>query len=178
MRHRLAMLSADDVARQSLRVTELLAGFDEVLDAESVFAFWPMAGEVDLRPLLGRLQERGVLVGLPAVVPDVPGQMVFRQFTGAQDLRANRWGLLEPTGAVIARPPTTFLVPCLAITRTGRRLGHGGGYYDRFLARSGAHLIAPILNPQLVPEVPTEPHDQFIGTIVTPNEVIHAQTRA
>lgn len=90
------------------------------------------------------------------------------------DLRPGRMGILEPDpGQSPAMDPAEMdvvLVPGLGFTTTGWRLGHGGGYYDRFLAgiRPGAETVAACFSCQLVEtaEMPVEPHDIPIGRVL------------
>ena len=96
-----------------------------------VAGFWPLPGEIDLRPLLHALVERGNPVCLPQTPPR--GQaLVFRQWAPGATLAPGRFGTTHPDGPVAV--PDIVLVPLLAFDRSGARLGYGGGYYDRTLA--------------------------------------------
>jgi 5-formyltetrahydrofolate cyclo-ligase len=85
-----------------------------------------------------------------------------------------RFGLLEPVGPRLG--PTAIgtadvvVVPALAVSRAGVRLGRGGGYYDRALrhARDGALVVAVVFDDEVVDEVPAEPHDHRVDVVVTP----------
>jgi 5-formyltetrahydrofolate cyclo-ligase len=82
-------------------------------------------------------------------------------FTGGE-LIAGPHGAREPRGGRPAPPPDLVLVPGLAFDSRGRRLGRGGGFYDRFLAtlRPPVPLLCGVcFSCQIVPEVPAEPHD-------------------
>lgn len=67
--------------------------------------------------------------------------------------------------------PDVVIVPGVAFTTTGDRLGQGGGWYDRFLPklRSGTVTIGVGFEPQIVEELPTEPHDVRLDCVVTEN---------
>jgi 5-formyltetrahydrofolate cyclo-ligase len=70
-----------------------------------------------------------------------------------------------------------YVVPALAADAAGRRLGRGGGAYDRALARArtvrpDALIVALLHDDEVVPEVPAEPHDQLVHVLVTENRVI------
>ncbi len=73
-----------------------------------------------------------------------------------------------------AQTPSIIIAPLLAFDRTGARLGQGGGYYDRYFAHSNALRIGLAFAEQEVPHIPTEPHDQKLHWIITPNEAIKA----
>ncbi len=66
--------------------------------------------------------------------------------------------------------PPLVLVPGLAVDRRGRRLGRGGGYYDRTLplAAAGTPLVVLLHDGELLPEVPAEPHDVAVTGVITP----------
>lgn len=85
-------------------------------------------------------------------------------------------GIAEPSGpAVSLLPVRALLIPALAVTRSGARLGKGGGFYDRTLAGLGATrpaVAALVRDEDVLPDVPTDPHDQPVDAIVTPSAII------
>jgi 5-formyltetrahydrofolate cyclo-ligase len=98
-----------------------------------VAGFWPLAEEPDIRPLLTWLHEQGAHVALPAVAgPGIP--LEFHRWTPSDTLTEGAFGVFEP---VRTRPltPDAVLVPTLGFGPNGERLGYGGGYYDRSLAK-------------------------------------------
>ncbi len=127
-------------------------------------------------PGYGRLPavftQLGARVLLP-VVPPAGSELAWAVDTGR--LAPGRFGLLEPVGPRLG--PTAIgtadvvVVPALAVSRDGVRLGRGGGYYDRALrhARAGALVVAVVFDDELVDEVPWEPHDHRVNAVVTPS---------
>jgi 5-formyltetrahydrofolate cyclo-ligase len=93
-------------------------------------------------------------------------------------------GINEPTGP--GRSNLAFaqalLIPAISVDREGRRLGQGGGYYDRTLAgvprysEGGPLLAALVFDDEVVDAVPAEPHDRSVDVIVTPTRTIRAST--
>jgi 5-formyltetrahydrofolate cyclo-ligase len=141
-----------------------------------VSAFWPMAGELDLRPLLEALHDRGCVCGLPVVVGrHVP--LVFRSWEPGVALVTSRFGIAEPAPDRPAVRPRHTLVPLLAFDDDGYRLGYGGGFYDRTLAMlrgDGAGPLVAIgvgLEAQRRPALPREPFDQRLDRLVTEEAV-------
>ncbi len=132
-------------------------------------AFWPMGSEIDIRPLLHELAARGA-VALP-VTPPRGQALSFRQWLPGVALTPGRFGTLEPAGDLIT--PHVLLVPLLAWDRTGRRLGYGGGYYDRTIASlAPIRTIGCAFAAQEVDIVPTGPHDAVLDAIATERGVV------
>jgi 5-formyltetrahydrofolate cyclo-ligase len=130
--------------------------------------YYPMRGEVDVRPLIERLWARGATVLLPR--SDFASRRVVNYpVTSFADLEPTRFGLHEPkrggtpwTGAV-----DVVFVPGVAFDRRKNRLGYGAGFYDRFLAEAGALKVAPAFELQLVPEIPADAHDIAMDLLAT-----------
>ncbi|MGQ4598300.1 5-formyltetrahydrofolate cyclo-ligase [Nocardia sp. R6R-6] len=139
---------------------------------EWVCAYVPVDREPGSTAMLDALRAGGARVLLPVTGP--PGPLSWAEYTGADEMRRARYGLLEPIGTVL--PPDTvaraetILVPALAVDRRGVRLGRGAGYYDRTLAaaRPDARLVAVVRDDELVERLPEEPHDLRMGWALTP----------
>ena len=130
-----------------------------------VAGFWPLPGEIDIRPLLLALLGRGHLVGLPETPPR--GQpLTFRRWRPGTPLIAERFGTRRPDGPVLT--PTLLLVPLLAFDGRCNRLGYGGGYYDRTVAAlPGVCTVGCGFAAQQVDAVPVLPHDAPLDAVAT-----------
>lgn len=130
-----------------------------------IAGFWPLAGEIDLRPLLFALAGRGHRMVLPETTPR--GQVLrFRIWRPGSAMLPGRWGTFYPDGEE-ARPDW-LLVPLLAWDDAGRRLGYGGGYYDRTIAGlEGCYRLGCAFACQRVAEVPAGPRDMRMDAIAT-----------
>ncbi len=128
--------------RQSLnsserrRIGEAVLGF---LEGEPKYAdgsigfYWPLDGEIDLRPLLRQLADRGTKLALPVIV-EKNQPMEFWAWDSKTPMRDQPiWNIPAPIERKLVTPSVLF-VPLLGFDRQGHRLGHGGGYYDRTLA--------------------------------------------
>lgn len=88
------------------------------------------------------------------------------------DLVAGPFGVLQPDDAALPAVPDFLFVPLLGFTADGRRLGQGGGHYDRWLAdHPGTPAIGLGWDCQLISEFPDEPHDQPLTAIITPSRL-------
>jgi len=128
--------------------------------------FWPMGEEIDIRPLLHALHRRGHAILLPLTTPR--GQpLEFRHWHPGAAMQPGRFGTSFPARGE-AGEPDWFLVPLLAFDARGFRLGYGGGYYDRTLARAaGATRIGVAYAGQAVPAVPIGAHDIPLHAVAT-----------
>jgi 5-formyltetrahydrofolate cyclo-ligase len=136
----------------------------------TVSAYWPMGAELDPRPLMLALHERGHRVCLPVVVRR-GAPLLFRAWTPATVLGPNVFGASAPPPEAPAVRPDVLLVPLLGFDAEGWRLGYGGGYYDRSLQAlraSGAALAVGFgYAAQEVERLPREPFDERLDWIVT-----------
>jgi len=138
-----------------------------------VSGFWPMPGEIDPRPLLVALHARGHTVLLPHTPPR-GNPLIFRQWHPGDPMVHERFGTLRPTGAVGV--PDVLFIPLVAFDRAGRRLGYGGGYYDRTLAGlPDAIAIGCAFAAQELAEVPEADYDARLDAIATEQGVIRCK---
>lgn len=134
-----------------------------------VAGYWPMRGEIDIRPLLHGLVERGHVVALPEALPGQP--LAFRRWYPGMEMVEGLFGTLHPVGVAVV--PSALLVPLLAFDRAGGRLGYGGGFYDRTLAAfPGVMAIGCAYAAQEVDSVPAGPHDVPLQAVATERGMI------
>ncbi|WP_082538089.1 5-formyltetrahydrofolate cyclo-ligase [Angustibacter sp. Root456] len=153
----------------------------EVQQASRVAAYVSAPHEPPTTALLDRWRQEGRAVLLPVVLDDL-------DLDWALDDAAHRPGLLrtvpEPSserlGVDAVRGADVVVVPALAVDRAGRRLGQGGGSYDRALARLAAHtLVVAVVHPEELVDgpLPTEAHDRRVDVVVTAREVVRVSPR-
>ncbi len=136
-----------------------------------VAGFWPMGREIDIRPLLQALDARGQQLCMP-VTPRRGAPLSFRRWRWGEAMKRGPMGTSEPTGEEVV-VPDFLLVPLLAFDRAGRRLGYGGGYYDRTLAGlPGATLLGCAYAAQEAAEVPAGPEDFRLPRVATEAGII------
>jgi 5-formyltetrahydrofolate cyclo-ligase len=145
-----------------------LAGYAPLLARPLVAAFIGVGDEPATRSLVDALVAQGTRVLLPLLEPDL--DLDWAVYDGRLVQRAR--GLQEPVGVPLGRDRIAdadlVLVPALAVDTAGRRLGQGGGSYDRALRRATGVVYAVVFDDELVAVVPVEPHDLAVDGVVTP----------
>ena len=124
--------------------------------------------EVDTYEIIRKAWEEGKQVAVPKCLPQ-SREMVFRIITEFHQLETVYSNLLEPivelAKEVQGNEMDLLIVPGLAFTKEGYRLGFGGGYYDRFLTKFKGETIALAFESQIVAELPLDSHDLPIRKI-------------
>ena len=164
---------SDDARLAAARlIRDYVLEMPEVSAAGTIAAYYSIDAEPDTHGLIFALWKRGSYVVLPVLLPD--GDLDWASYEGPDSLAPGPHGLLQPVEPV--RGPGTVaradivLVPAIAVDERGYRLGRGGGSYDRALARVGEQVptIALLYDDELLPAVPTEPHDQRVRVAARP----------
>ncbi len=159
---------------RSLR--DAVLSLPEIQMAGTVAAYISVGSEPETRGLVYALWKRGTYVLLPLLRPDY--DLDWASYEGPESLAAGPHGLLQPTepprGVRAVASADLVIVPALAVDHAGRRLGRGGGSYDRALARVGAAVptVALIYDDELVDEVPAGPLDQRVRMAARPRQGI------
>jgi len=168
-RNRRSLLERAEVARAV--GTHLLTDPD-VRRAATVAAYVSVGAEPGTGPLLHALVAAGKRVLLPVLLGD--DDLEWARYTGDADLHPARRGLHEPAGPTLGRDAVAtadvVLVPGLAVSLRGARLGRGGGSYDRALGRVPRGTFTCVLqhDDEVGLEVPTEPHDRRVVAAASP----------
>ncbi len=132
--------------------------------------FFPIRSEPDIRPLMSDLKAHGARLCLPVVMDKET--IVFRELVLGADLVDTGFGTRGPGPEAAELDPEIMLVPLAAFDGQGNRIGYGAGHYDRAIARlrrksRPPQLIGIAFDCQEVPQVPFEPHDVALDSIVT-----------
>lgn len=131
--------------------------------------------EVDTYQIIRKAWEQNKTVTVPKCTRE-ERQLTFRILRQFQELESVYFGLYEPiedrTEAVSSNSIDLLIVPGLAYSYQGYRIGFGGGYYDRFLTSYDGKTISLAFSLQMVNQLPVEPHDLPVSKIITNQEVI------
>jgi len=165
----------DAIERAGAGLTAQVTALVERCGAHTVAAYVSMAAEPPTRLLIERLHAQGVTVLLPVIRAD--DDLDWATFEPEQT-RVGRLGVTEPTGTALGvaaiQSAQVVCCPGLGGSMDGRRLGRGGGSYDRALARTlpGSLRCLLLYDDEVLADVPTEPHDQPVDLLVTPTRTI------
>jgi 5-formyltetrahydrofolate cyclo-ligase len=171
-RNRRPLVEVGDAARA---LAGHLLGTEDVRRAATVAAYVSMNGEPGTGPLLDGLRAAGKRVILPVVLPGL--DLDWAVYRDPRDLVPARFGLLEPGGEPLGvdaiATADVVLVPALAVSPAGVRLGRGGGCYDRALGRVpvGTFTCALLYDGEVDLDVPVEPHDRPVLYAATPSGI-------
>ena len=161
-------MSAEARAAASLSVCRALESLPELEGAKTLLVYAAAGSECDLRALYEALRARGARLAFPLAAED--GRMAAFVPTGP--LVPGRFGIPEPDAeSSLYLPPEgldAVLVPCVGFDAQGNRLGHGRGYYDRYLPLCPqAAAILTAFEAQRLDHVPREEHDLAFSVLVT-----------
>ena len=163
--------SAAERSAGSAALVQHLLERPEWANARGILGFHPLAEEPDLRPALRAALHAGKLLALPRFSPETGLYQAFLVHDLGSDLVIGRFGVMEPGPGC---PQATInhldlgLIPGVGFDFAGRRLGRGGGHYDRLLARFPGLKCGVAFEWQLPVEIPMESHDVPRDCLLTP----------
>ncbi|MDR1089118.1 MAG: 5-formyltetrahydrofolate cyclo-ligase [Coriobacteriales bacterium] len=173
----LALRDAEDAGERSVAdacIRARLVALPVFQAAQTVFCPVSRGSEVDTRTLIEEMLADGKTVCAPRC--ERGGVMHAQLVTSLDELEPDAFGIPAPVAECPIIAPEALdlvLVPCVACSRQGHRLGYGGGYYDRYLP-TAAHATKVILCREslLVQTLPSEAHDVRADLVITQNERI------
>ena len=178
LRRRRAALPAELVDGWSAAIAARLIALDAWEGASAIHCYiGALPGEARTEHLIKRALVQRKRVIAPRVRPH--GQLEHRELGDLSQLSETAFGLREPDPE--QSPPAApeladiIIVPGVAFTVDGSRLGMGGGYYDLFLAQQAALRVGLAYEMQLVDSLPVAAHDQAMDVIVTELRVIRCR---
>ena len=166
IREKKRAMTPEEIEERSRHLGEKFAQSRAYREADAIYGYLPYNQEVRTLPML----ERALREGKRGAVPKVYGEeMRFIWLTDLTRVAKGYSGIPEPIedGPVADDPHALVLMPGLAFDRQGHRIGYGGGFYDKFLAREPEHpTIALCYDFQLLPELETEEFDIPVDTVL------------
>jgi 5-formyltetrahydrofolate cyclo-ligase len=154
-------------------ILKRILGMESYRQANVLFTYVSMEGEVDTREVILRALADGKQVAVPRCGKG--GIMSAHRIKSMEELRPGAFGILEPVESCEETRPEDMefvLVPCVCCCGSGVRLGYGGGYYDRFLPGTPAVRAALCWEKMMAEDIPREKHDCAMDFVVTEERVI------
>lgn len=179
VREQLNALSPQKRDTASRQICTRLRGEKIWQAAGAILCFAPLAGEPDIWPLVEECIAVGKTVGLPRFATGLSSYVASRVSDLKRDIQIGKFGIREPVVTCPELELSGFdliLVPGVAFDRSGRRLGRGQGYYDRWLKDAqGARLCGVAFEEQCLGEIPAAEHDVTMHLVTTPTEILHCR---
>lgn len=154
----LKMFDFNEKKRQTQVIVDAFLASDTYQEAKTIAAFMPMSFEFDMTRILADKNKRIVI---PKTLPQ--RQMIFTDYD-AENLVRTSFGVLE-SQSCLAVTPDLIIVPGLAWTEAGYRVGYGGGYYDRYLADFDGQTVSFVYDCQLIDEAEFDDFDIPVSKI-------------
>ena len=165
-RRELADLTEEYIKLSDATIFAKLTALPQVKSARTVFLYYGVGREVSTVRLIEALLRERRRVALPKC--SVGGKMSFHLIESLSELYPGRFGIPEPNGEeVCPSADDVIIVPALCCDAHGSRLGHGGGYYDRYLAETNVFTVCPCRTALLESALPTEATDVPVDLVVT-----------
>ena len=162
-------MPASDRQMYSQQIIDQLEQMACFRDAKTVLLYYPIQNEVDVLPLVKKYKHEKTLL-FPV---SHRRSMTVHPYAGNEHMHRGKFGIPEPTTPAYTGDIDLVIVPAVAFDAKGRRLGRGGGYYDRFIKKlTHAVLVGVGYDFQLVDEVPAARHDQHVHRIILPSKTI------
>ncbi len=164
IRERVKNLSAAAKAECSDVVIRKIERDEAFRSAQVVLSFWSLPSEVDTHPFNDKWKDEKTIL-LPVVVGDV---LELRPYRGEGAMQKGAFGILEPVGEPFTELDRidVAIVPGVVFCKDGRRMGRGGGYYDRLLCHLRGLKIGVCFPCQVVDDLPTEAWDVPVDKVL------------
>ena len=167
-RSELEALPQSYIDESNAAIEARLLSLPEYLDAKRVFSYFSVGREVKTQGIISRALTDGKQVALP--VCETGGKMSFRLIQSLSELCPGKFGIPEPAPdapELTPRAGDIMIVPALCCDEHGNRLGHGAGYYDRYLAQCDCFTVCLCRKRMLESVIPTEPTDIAVSLVLT-----------
>ncbi|MEH6938636.1 5-formyltetrahydrofolate cyclo-ligase [Bacillus sp. JJ664] len=160
---------------KSKQIIDQLITTPEWNKANTIATTMPMEHEIDTTLFIEVCWRLHKDVVVPKCIHKTK-EMQFFKITSFEQLEKGYFGIQEPNESLCEKinkdEIDLIVVPGVAYTAKGDRLGYGGGYYDRYLSNYAGNLAALAYNLQIVEELPIEAHDQRMPLIITETNIM------
>ena len=154
------------------KICEVFTSLVSYRFADTLLAYYPAKGEIDVVEIIEKALSQGKRVALPYCYEE-DGRMDFFFITSVNELHTDKFGIPAPLPTAEKFVPdkkdksALMMVPALAFDKNGYRLGYGKGYYDRYISRFGGVLAGFVYSRLLLDRVPRGRFDMSVDYLVT-----------
>ncbi len=169
-------LSEEYKKEASEKITALLLSSSLYKNAKSIFIYISRDNEPDTEKIIEAAFSDNKTVYVPKCISD--GIMLPIRINRKTELYSGYKGIKEPEITVYPEEntsPDISVIPSVSASYDGKRLGHGGGFYDRFLQNTETYRICLCFNKLIVSDIPTESHDAFMDAVITENKIYNCR---
>lgn len=165
-------ISPQTVQDASKRIAELVTALPAFMEARSIFCYVSVGDEINTQMILEAALQRGKILSVPKCLGH--GLMEARIIHRTEELERGFFGLMEPPfESEMLDSPELCIMPCVAYTENAIRLGHGGGYYDRYLAaHPGMKTVMLAGSWQFCVCIPYDDNDRKADCVITERTMI------
>lgn len=156
-------MSDNEVITKSSLICNKILNSKCYKESSVVYCYFAVNNEVNLNLLITHALNNGKIIALPKVEGK---DIKFYEIKSFEDLKPGYYNIPEPVTDIEAPKADLIIVPGVAFSKEGARLGYGGGFYDRFLADNQIYSIGVGYDFQLKDNVPTEEFDRILNEIV------------
>ena len=159
-------MSEEEIVNASEKLEVMFISTEQYRNAKTIYGYLPYNQEVRTTSILARALQDGKRVAVPKLYGP---EMKFIYLTDLSQVEKSDKGIPEPVfDELVGDDPTALvLMPGLAFTKNGDRMGYGGGYYDKFLAVEPDHpTVALCFDFQIVDEIPTDDYDVPVDLVL------------
>lgn len=168
---KLNILEQIDIDTKSDKIFQNLKKSGLLNDKKNIMFYLNIKKEVRTDFMLDRLKSKNIY--LPKVIDDYMKAYKFRSF---KDLEIGAFGIREPKESEEPNFLEAIIVPLVAVTRTGIRVGKGKGYYDKFLKKYNSLKIGICYDFQVINNIEKENHDINLDYVITDKEIIKVES--
>lgn len=162
------------------KILNYLFNWDSYKKAETIFCYVSFRSEIDTVAIIRDAIERNKKVCVPKIIPEENVMKPFLIRDPDKELERGHYGILEPRGSCPEVNPEEIelvIVPGLAFTREGYRIGYGGGYYDRFLNNARCVTCSLLYDFQIYDRLPVKDFDIPVDYLITESGIKQANKR-
>ena len=160
-------ISEEYIKISDKKICEEVLKLSELKRAETVFCYVSTPEEIDTQELISKLLKNGKRVAVPRC--EGKGLMRAYEIKSLKELQSGAFGIMEPKEECPLVAPSEIdmaVIPCLACSKDGKRLGYGGGFYDRYLENTKFDRVILCREKQILSKIPTDKWDQPMNIII------------